>query len=173
MRGGDRTRSALSGVLLVAVLTLPAPTAEAVDPGERAPDFALPSLTGENKLSLRSYRGKVVYLDFWASWCGPCLVSLPKLEELRQDFPERDFQILAINLDRDLEKAREFLREHRVGYPSGSDPEGRLPETFGLDTMPSSYLIDRNGVVRYVHRGFRADDVDEIRERIRELVEAH
>lgn len=78
--------------------------------------------------------------------------------------------MIAINVDRDPERAQKFLADHPVGYPSAADPEGKLPEAFGLETMPTSYLIDRKGVVRYVHRGFRAGDDAEIRERIRALI---
>ena len=158
--------------LVCAGLLLCALPARAVDVGEQAPAFAAPSLRGPENLALSKYRGKVVYLDFWASWCPPCLKSLPLLEGLRKEFAGSDLQILAINLDADKAKALEFLDAHPVGYPIVSDPEGRLPETFQLKTMPSAYLIDRKGVVRYIHRGFRDGDLNEIRERIREVLEA-
>ena len=149
MIGARQIRSAFASALLVAALAVPGVDASALEPGEPAPQFSLPSLTGGESLSLGSRRGKVVYIDFWASWCGPCLVSLPKLEQLRAEFAGREFEILAINLDRDLDRARKFLRTHAIGYESGSDPHGRLPESFGLDTMPTSYLIDRQGKIRY------------------------
>jgi peroxiredoxin len=164
-----RKQPALAGCALSALLLL-APAAAAIEAGQPAPAFSAPSLDGKGQRSLASYRGKVVYVDFWASWCSPCLVSLPLLEKLRGEFPAERFQILAVNVDRDPGKAKAFLAKHPVGYPSVSDPEGRLPEVFALETMPSSYLIDARGIVRYVHEGFRAGDVDEIRERIRALV---
>ncbi len=154
----------------VAALLLLAPAASALEPGQPAPAFSAPSLDGQGQRSLASYRGKVVYVDFWASWCTPCLTSLPLLEKLRKEFPPEQFQILAVNVDREPGKAKGFLARHSIGYPSVSDPEGRLPEVFGLETMPTSYLIDTRGIVRYVHEGFRAGDVDEIRERIRALI---
>ncbi|MEE9279521.1 MAG: TlpA disulfide reductase family protein [Myxococcota bacterium] len=165
-----RSRSAVLTWTFAALLSLVAAPSGALEEGEHAPQFSIELLSGDGQLSLDAYRGKVVYLDFWASWCGPCLVALPKLEKLRRELPSKQFQIVAVNLDRDLDKAREFLRDRSIGYPSGTDPEGKLAESFGLDTMPTSFLIDRNGVVRYVHRGFRAQDIDEIRERIRDLL---
>jgi thiol-disulfide isomerase/thioredoxin len=147
-----------------------APAASAVGPGEPAPAFSAPALGERGQRSLASYRGKVVYVDFWASWCTPCLTSLPLLEKLRGEFPPEQFQILAVNVDREPEKAKAFLARHPIGYPSISDPEGRLPEVFEVETMPTSYLIDSRGIVRYVHEGFRAGDVDGIRERIRALI---
>lgn len=147
-----------------------ATNAIALGDGAKAPDFKLPSLDGGKSLSLATYRGKVVYLDFWASWCPPCLTSLPLLEGLRKEFPGDQFQILAVNVDQDVTKARKFLEKTAVGYPSATDPKGRMPEMFGVETMPTSFLIDRNGVIRYVHHGFRKGDVGELREKIAQLV---
>jgi len=156
--------------LVVLATTLLAPAAAALEEGKPAPLFSVPLLDGNGTLSLADYRGKVVYLDFWASWCAPCLVSLPLLEELRREFPGDRFQILAVNVDRDSEKARRFLGERPVGYPSGADPEGRVPERFEIETMPTSFLLDGRGVIRHVHRGFRRGDVPDLREQIRRLL---
>jgi thiol-disulfide isomerase/thioredoxin len=146
--------------------------ARAADEGDPAPAFSASKLGGDGSISLSSYRGKVVYLDFWASWCAPCQAALPALEELRKEFPADQFQVIAVNVDTDPEKALRLLAKHKIGYPSAADPEGRLPESFGLKTMPTSYLIDRNGVVRMVHPGFRSSDVAALRARIKTLVEA-
>lgn len=142
----------------------------AVDAGQPAPSFSARALEGESILSLGAYKGKVVFLDFWASWCGPCQTAMPLIESLRNEFPADQFQILAVNVDQDPAKAKAFLARRKVGYPSVSDPEGRLPATYGLKTMPTSYLIDRNGVVRAVHAGFRASDLDALRAEIRALI---
>ena len=155
-----------SPVLLAALALLVASPAFAVEPGDRAVDFEEKSLDGKGTLSLSEHRGKVVYLDFWASWCTPCAAAIPMIEDLRKEFPADEFQVLAVNLDKSAAKARKFLRKNPVGYPVAHDPRGVLPKKFGLETMPTSYLIDRNGVVRYVHRGFRKDDIDEIRAEI-------
>jgi peroxiredoxin len=162
----------LSSAAAGALLLLCAGPAAALQVGDKAPQFAARALDGSESLSLARFRGKVVYLDFWASWCGPCAKSLPVLEKLRQEFPAEQFQVLAINVDKDVELARKFIKPYSVGYPSASDPEGRLPEVFGIPTMPTSFLIDRNGVIQYVHPGFREGDAEELRSRIRSLVEA-
>ena len=167
---GYRTRSMVLTWTLAAALALAAQPGLALEAGQGAPQFAVDSLLGDKGVALSAYRGKVVYLDFWASWCAPCLIALPELEKLRKEFPAAQFQVLSVNLDRDLDKARRFLRDNDVNYPSGTDPEGRIADSYGLDTMPSSYLIDSKGVVRYVHRGFRAGDIDEIRQHIRKLL---
>jgi thiol-disulfide isomerase/thioredoxin len=162
----------LIAAVVSAALILVAGAARAADEGQPAPAFSARSLNGDGNISLSSYRGKVVYLDFWASWCAPCQAALPALEELRKEFPADQFQVIAVNVDTDPEKALRLLAKHKIGYPSAADPEGVLPESFGLKTMPTSYLIDRTGVVRLVHPGFRSSDVAELRARIKTLVEA-
>jgi len=144
--------------------------AAAVEEGEAAPAFDAPLLDGEGTVSLAQHRGKIVYLDFWASWCAPCVVSLPLLEQLRAEFPPDRFQIVAVNLDRDSSKARRFLKKRKIGYPSAADPEGEIPGRFDVQTMPTSYLIDGQGIVRHVHAGFRKGDLPQLRERIRSML---
>ncbi len=176
MQKYGRIESAITKRLALAAVSvlwmLVSGASRAADEGEPAPSFSASKLGGEGSISLSSYRGKVVYLDFWASWCAPCQAALPALEELRKEFPADQFQVIAVNVDTDPEKALRLLAKHKIGYPSATDPAGRLPETFGLKTMPTSYLIDRAGVVRLVHPGFRTSDVDELRARIKSLVEA-
>ena len=104
-------RSFISASLLLGLLATT--QASALEEGDRAPSFAAPSLTGEGTVELNKYRGKVVYLDFWASWCGPCLKAIPEIEDMRSDFPADDFQILAVNLDQKEKKALRFLKRIR------------------------------------------------------------
>ena len=156
--------------LSIAALLLAAAPSLALEEGARAPAFSAPRLGGSETVSLSSYRGKVVLVDFWASWCAPCLVSLPLYEELRKELPAGDFQVVAVNLDKEPKKALRFLKDRGVGFPSVADPHGRIPETFGLETMPTSYLIDRTGRVRYVHEGFRRQDIDGLRAKAKALI---
>lgn len=158
-------------ILLTSLLVLTSSLAQALEAGDRAPEFAAPSLMGDENVELSRYRGKIVYLDFWASWCAPCLTAIPEIEEMRGEFPASDFQIIAINLDQKTKKAKRFLKKNPIGYPSASDPKGRLPEKFGVETMPTSFLIDRDGVIRYVHRGFKRGDGSRLRSEIRSLLE--
>ena len=157
-------------LLLCAAVMFSAASSFALGVGEAAPSFTAPSLSGAGSLSLKQFRGKVVFLDIWASWCGPCLTSLPHLDDLRKTYPSAKFQVLAVNVDRDPAKARAFLDKRPVGYPSVSDPEGRIPQRFGLETMPTSYLIDESGVVRFVNEGFRAGDIAKLRNNIEMLL---
>jgi thiol-disulfide isomerase/thioredoxin len=165
------TGLAMAGLVLGLISVGSTGSALALEPGQPAPGFVLPSLEDDSqKISLKSYRGKVVWLDFWASWCAPCLTAMPELEKLRQQLPAKDVQIVAVNLDQDPKKALKFLAKNPVGYPSASDVKGGLPQQFGVKTMPTSYLIDRKGVVRLVHPGFRRGDIETIREEILALV---
>ncbi len=157
-------------VAAIAVFGL-AVAASALEQGDDAPDFSAPGLSG-GTVSLDEHRGKVVMVDFWASWCGPCAQSLPALDALRKEFSADDFQVIAVNVDAESEKAKAFLGRRPVGYPSALDPDGLIPTRFGLQTMPTSYLIDRKGVVRHIHKGFRPKDVEVLRERIQALVAA-
>jgi thiol-disulfide isomerase/thioredoxin len=165
-----RSRGLRALLVACSALLLCAAPAAALKEGDKAPIFTAPSLEGGSQVSLSHFRGKVVYLDFWASWCAPCLTSLPLLDELRKEFPAADFQIVAINVDADPKDGRAFLRKRPVGYPSATDPNGSLPSLFAVETMPTSFLIDRQGVIRHVQKGFRKGDLDGLREMIKELV---
>jgi peroxiredoxin len=141
--------------------------------GMLAPEFELVNLEDETqRRALKDYSGQVVYLDFWASWCGPCLVAMPKIEALRQTIDSDEFVVLAINVDRDLKKARKFLTKIGVGYDSLVDEQGRVSASYGLNAMPSSFVINRAGVVTKVHEGFREGDEDELLAHIKTVVES-
>ena len=173
LRGPAASARPFSVALLVFIALLSTTSsAFALEAGDRAPAFAAPALDGKGIVELSRYRGKVVYLDFWASWCAPCLTAIPEIEKIRGEFSDQDFQVLAINLDQNKRKALRFLRKHPIGYPSASDPKGKLPGQFGVDTMPTSYLIDRDGVIRYVHRGFQRGDGSKLRHEIRAILKA-
>jgi thiol-disulfide isomerase/thioredoxin len=116
-----RERRALT--VACALLVLCSSPAQALEPGDRAPAFSARALEGDASISLSQYRGKVVYLDFWASWCAPCAAALPALDALRKEFPQDQFRVLAVNVDSDPKLARQFLERRPVGYPSAADPD--------------------------------------------------
>lgn len=158
--------AALAALLLLVF----APSALAVEVGQRAPKFSLSAVDGSGKVDLSSYKGKVVYLDFWASWCPPCRKAMPEIEKLRKSYSPDEFVVVAVNVDSSLKKAQKVLAKTPVGYVSGSDPQGLLPKRYEVKTMPTSYLLDRNGVVRYVHEGFRRGDEKALRTEIDKLL---
>ena len=138
--------------------------------GQAAPAVSLPQLSGAGEVSLESLRGKVVYLDFWASWCGPCRVSFPQLEQLRNELGPAGFEVLAINVDEVESDAQAFLSEVAVSYLVVRDGEGITPGAYGILGMPTGYLIDRQGIVREIHQGFRKSDGVKLRTKIQELL---
>ena len=155
---------------LLALLALPA--GAGVQVGQSAPPVSLPLLSagGPALLSLDSLRGKVVYLDFWASWCGPCRLSFPQLEQLRQELGPRGFEVLAVNVDEFEPDAQRFLEEVPVSYPVVRDAAGETPRSYGVPGMPTGFLIDRAGVVRLIHQGYRKSDGASLRNAITELL---
>lgn len=138
--------------------------------GQAAPAVQLPQLSSAGEVSLESLRGKVVYLDFWASWCGPCRISFPQLEQLRNELGPDGFEVLAINVDEVEADAQRFLSEVPVSYLVVRDSEGITPGTYGILGMPTGYLIDRQGIVREIHQGFRKSDGAQLRAAIVELL---
>lgn len=110
------------------------------------------------QLDLAAYKGKVVYLDFWASWCTPCRRSFPWLDALDRKHRADGFVVIAVNVDTDRALAAGFLEEVPVGFKVAYDPKGELAAQWRLLGMPSSFLIDRSGKVRSSHQGFRKGD---------------
>jgi thiol-disulfide isomerase/thioredoxin len=138
--------------------------------GQPAPLFRADPLQGKEVIELERYRGKVVFLDFWASWCAPCRQSLPALERMRQEHAAAGFEVIAVNLDEVPQDGLDFLEKYPVTYPTVRDPQGKLARLYDVRTMPMSYLIDRKGVVRHVHQGFNKKDLPRLRAAVAKLV---
>lgn len=157
---------------LVAILfaaIAPLTSGAEVELGMPVPEIELPVLNGEGAVRLADLRGKVVYLDFWASWCGPCRQSLPELNRLRAKYA-KDFEVYAINLDEDPADGVRFLEKYPVDYPVVSDRAARFPAVFNVKGMPTSYVLDRDGNLRFVHEGYRSGDAEKIEKIILELI---
>ncbi len=135
---------------------------------EEAPSFSLSGNVGP--VSLAAYRGKVVYVDFWASWCAPCRKSFPWMNDLQRRYGPRGLTIVAINVDKKQEAAQAFLADYSPQFTVAFDPTGMVAEAYRVWTMPSSYLIDRKGRLHSVHRGFFDADKLRIEEQIRQLL---
>lgn len=117
-----------------------------------APDFAISDDQLPNKLS--DLTGQVVYIDFWASWCKPCRKSFPWMNQIQQKYAGQGLQIIAINLDTEEALAKAFLDKVPAQIPIIYDPEGKIAKDYKLIGMPSSYLIDKKGKIRFAHKGF-------------------
>jgi thiol-disulfide isomerase/thioredoxin len=116
-------------------------------------------------------RGQVVYLDFWASWCAPCRLSFPWLQHLQESYGAQGLTIIAVNVDTDRAAVEKFLARLRPTFDVRFDPQGKLPEIYKVRGMPSSVLIDRRGVTRFTHIGFRPIDAEAYESQVRELLD--
>ncbi len=115
-------------------------------------------------------KDKVVYVDFWASWCGPCRKSFPWLKELSARYEEKGLKVITINLDRDRAAAKKFLEEFKIPFEVVYDSTGALAEKFGVEALPSSYLFGRDGKLRSEHRGFIPANASKMDELINKLL---
>jgi thiol-disulfide isomerase/thioredoxin len=160
-------RLSLAG-LLVLSLAAPAlakktPTA-AGDPAQ-APAFDLPGRSG--RVSLEALRGKVVYVDFWASWCGPCRSSFPWLTAMHNRYAAKGLVIVAINLDKDRDAADQFLEQYPAPFLVAFDPAGKSAEAFNVPAMPTSYLISPEGRIVHADAGFDPKETAKIEDLIK------
>ena len=128
----------------------------AADVGNLAPIYSLPTATG--KVDTASVKGKLVYVDFWASWCVPCKQSFPWMNEMQAKYGERGLHVLAINVDAKQADAEKFLAQVPAKFQIAFDPAGQTPKQFAVKAMPTSYLVDGEGRIAYVHAGFRESD---------------
>lgn len=138
---------------LAALLALPV---IAVEVGEVAPGFDLEGSQGAVKLS--DYRGKTVYLDFWASWCGPCRQSFPWMNAMQARYASKGLYVVGISVDKNRADAQAFLKNNPANFNLAFDQPGTTPKNYAIKVMPTSVLIGPNGKVLSVHRGFRDDE---------------
>jgi cytochrome c biogenesis protein CcmG, thiol:disulfide interchange protein DsbE len=131
-------------------------------PGALAPDIALPDATVPGLARLSDLRGRVVYLDFWASWCAPCRLSFPWMNDLQARHQARRLQVLGVNLDAQRVDAQAFLQQVPARFPVAFDPAGAGARAFGVRAMPTSVLIGMDGRIVAVHRGFHPDQRDRL-----------
>lgn len=154
-----------SGLLILGL----APAAFAVSLQESAPDFTLKSLDGGN-LRLDEYRGQVVLINFWASWCGPCRQEMPLLDRLHQRYEDTGFAVLGVNVEGEVAPAREIVDKTNVSFPVLIDEGQLVSELYKLEAMPSTVVVDRDGRIRYIHRGYKPGDEAKYVEVVKELI---
>jgi len=129
----------------------------AAEVGKAAPVFELPS-DNASTLALQQLRGQVVYLDFWASWCGPCRLSFPWMAEMHKRHAPQGLAVVAVNLDARMADAQAFLKSMPAPFRIAYDAKGQTPREYAIKAMPTSVLIGRDGRVRLVHGGFRPSE---------------
>jgi peroxiredoxin len=150
-------------------LVLLAGTAFAADAGGPAPSFTLAALTGQ-QAALSQYKGQVVMVNFWATWCGPCQQEMPLLDQMYKKYKPAGFTLIGVNVDKEAPAVRELMARKPVSFPVLLDPANQVSKAYHVDEMPSSVLIDRKGEIRYIHRGYRPGDENEYQDRIRQLI---
>ena len=157
-------------VLLLITLFFASPTAFALKVGEKFPDIQLNRLNSKLKFDSREMKGKVVLIDIWGSDCPPCRLAMPKMNSIFQKLRKKNFVILGINVDEHDDDVKFFLSEYKIDYPLLDDRKHELVKRLDVQMMPTSFLLDGNGIVRYVHKGFRSGDAEILEHKIRALL---
>ncbi len=165
-----RSCSLPSVMLLLCALLLTGCNGEQRFEAREALDFTLPTLDGAETLSLSDYRGKVVYLTFWASWCVPCRQEMPYLAQLWQRHYESGFRVVAINVDENLEEALGFAAQQNVPFPMVRDENRELSKSYKVPGFPTHFLVDRRGKIRYSGLGFNLKDVAAVSQEVETLL---
>ena len=173
IRFDERTRprhnaNVMKTRVLIALFTglLGAAPAWGIAAGDAAPALALPNAAGQ-EIALAKLRGGVVYVDFWASWCGPCKRSFPWMNEMTRKYGSQGLTIVAVNVDKKREDAEKFLKLAPAEFIVVFDPAGTAPPAWQVKSMPSSYLVDAAGKVVLVENGFRDERKADVEQRIR------
>ena len=160
-------RKRILAMIAAAGLALPALAADPT--GAPAPQFTLAGRGGAN-VSLAQYKGQVVMLNFWASWCGPCRQEMPLLESIYKKYNRLGFTLIGVNVEPDSSAANEWLKQTPVSFPILYDKESKVSRMYDVAGMPSTVIIDRSGKVRVLHRGYKPGDENEYLDSIRTLV---
>lgn len=155
----------------LAAMLLTASGARALGPGDAPPAIDMPDQTGA-KVDLAALEGRVVLVDFWASWCGPCKKEMPVLAALHEKYAGQGLVIVGVNIDSSSKKMNKFLKETPVRFRIVHDRKLVVANRFEPETMPTSYFIGRDGTVRYVHEGFQKGDARVLEERVKALLAA-
>ena len=156
---------AATKVVAIVLMAVAAPLFAA----EAAKDFTLKSRDGKN-LRLAEMRGQVVMLNFWASWCGPCRQEMPILEQLNNKYKKLGFTVWGVNVDEDPALAEKLLKETNVTFPILLDSKSTVSELYGVDAMPTTVMVDRDGNVRFRHRSYKPGTEVEYENQIKALV---
>ena len=161
--------TAILGTVLSLALSLPAAPASALDAGARQPEIGLSALRG-GRVDLASLKGKVVIIDFWASWCAPCKEEMPVLERLYKKYKSRGLVVVGVSVDQEADNVRSFLKQLPVSFTIVHDADKKVADRFKPPRMPSSYVVDRKGIVRYVHAGYRSEDAAKLEAEVKALL---
>jgi peroxiredoxin len=164
-----RIQRRLQQLIMGAVLLIVWGSSTAANQPSMAPDFTLKSHEGVN-IKLSELRGQVVMVNFWASWCGPCRQEMPLLQQLYDRYQSLGFALLGVNVDEDQVAANKILKELPVSFPILYDKRSKVSKAYQVKAMPSTFIVDRDGRIRYLHKGYKPGYEDEYQQQIRELL---
>ena len=134
-----------------------------------APDFTLKSLNGKN-LKLSEMRGNVVLINFWASWCGPCRLEMPILNDLHNKYAPLGFTVIGVNVEENTDNARGFIKNYPVDFPILLDSQNKVSILYKVVAMPTTVVVDRDGNMRFLHQGYKTGDEAEYRKMVKKLI---
>jgi peroxiredoxin len=153
----------------VTVATMSSTAFAGVTKGQKAPAFSLPTLKGP-AVALANLRGKVVLIDFWAQWCEPCKKELPELDKLAKAYAGKGVVVLTVNIDKQRANAERLVKQLGLGLEVLLDPSGSVAASYDPEKMPTSFVVDKKGIVRFVNSGFDGPaDVDRFKKELDEL----
>ena len=142
-------------ILLTTSLLVSVPTLHARELKGAAPNFTLKTLNAPKVKSLKDFKGQVVLLNFWATWCKPCRDELPYLEAIHKKYKKLGFSVVGVNIDEEVQLASELVKKTKLTFPSFSDPKSKVSDLYKIEAMPSTIMIDRKGNWRYLYNGYK------------------
>ena len=163
------TRIVLKRCAMAAMVLASAAFAAGGDASGPAPAFTLSTLAGQTS-GLSAYKGQVVMVNFWATWCGPCQQEMPLLDQMYKKYKPAGFTLIGVNVDKEAPPVKQLLERKPVSFPVLLDPANQVSKAYHVDEMPSSVIIDRKGQIRYIHRGYKPGDENDYQDRIRQLI---
>ena len=167
-----KPRTWIAKLLMAAALVLVSVAAQAdggAQAGKPAPALSGKTLAGK-PVSLAGFKGKVVLVDFWASWCAPCKEEMPVLQKLNKKYGGQGFTVLGVSVDNEEDKAKEFIKKMGVTFPIMHDKGHAIAERYKPAKMPTSFIVDREGKIRFVHEGFEKADIAKFDKEIKSLL---
>jgi peroxiredoxin len=155
--------------LFAIVLIMFCATAISAEMKGKAPDFTLKSMHGQN-LKLSEQRGNVVLINFWASWCGPCRQEMPLLNDIYLRYRKMGFTLFGVNVEEDSSKAKKMVADLKVAFPILYDTTNAVSKLYNVEAMPTTIIVDRDGNMRFLHRGYKPGYEEDYEKQIRELM---
>ncbi len=156
----------IAGMVAALIVALPAVAAA---PSGPAPQFTLPSKAGSD-VSLAQYKGQVVMINFWASWCGPCRQEMPLLEDIYKKYNKLGFTLIGVNVEPDSKAADDWLKQTPVSFPVLYDKDSKVSRLYNVSGMPTTVIIDRKGNLRYTHVSYKSGDESEYLNTVRAMI---